>query len=172
MTRTTLSILATIVTFVPAAANYAQSEQEAACDNPRLETAQSQYDLGLFVEVFTVLDPCVPDGFDSSEQRAVAYRLMALSHIAMDSDEEAREWTRRLLEQDSDYRVSPEVDPPRFATMVDDLQPRWYTWLWKGNEWYKWAGRTAIVGTAVAVPLLLRDTPEPDLPLPPELPIR
>jgi hypothetical protein len=146
--------------------------QDVVCENARLEAAQARYDLGLFVEVFDLLDPCVPDGFSVREQRVVACRLMALSHIAIDSNDDAREWTRLLLRQEPDYRVVPETDPPRFASMVDDLQPAWYTWLWKGNEWYKWAGRTAIVGTAVAVPLLLRDTPEPDLPLPPAFPSR
>ncbi len=142
------------------------------CDNARLEDATAKYDLGLFGDVFELLDPCTPEGFESREQRQVAFRLMALSHIAVDSNEEAKEWTRRMLKEDPNYQVRPETDPPRFAGMVDDLKPKWYTWLWSGNEWYKWAGRTAIVGAAVAVPLLLRSTPEPDLPLPPDLPAR
>ncbi len=148
------------------------SAQDISCDNARLEGAQAKYDLGLFGDVFDLLDACTPDGFDSREQRLVAFRLMALSHIATDSNEDAKNWTRRLLKENPDYQVRPEADPPRFAGMVDDLTPSWYTWMWKGNQWYKWAGRTAIVGTAVALPFLLKKTPEPDLPLPPAFPPR
>lgn len=167
--RVVLSWLVIGLPFFPAAVSYAQ---DTVCDNTRLETAQAQFDVGKFTAVFDLMDPCLPDGFRGREQRVVAFRLMALSNIAVDSYTEAREWTSRLLKEDPAYRVRPETDPPRFAGLVDDLRPKWYTWFWRGNEWYKWVGRTAIVGSAVALPLVLKKTPEPDLPLPPTFPSR
>ena len=49
------------------------------CNVVRLEEAHSRFDLGLIDETFTLLNPCVPDGFDQRELRIDAYRLMALS---------------------------------------------------------------------------------------------
>jgi len=144
---------------------------QAACDASRLEQAVSTYDFGRFNQTFTLLKPCVPDGFGGKEQRVSAYRLMALSYVATDSLDQARDWVRQLLRVDSRYDPNPQVDPPVFTTMVSDAKPRWYTWLWRGNEWYKWAGRGVLAAGAASLPFLLQgDTPEPDLPGPPDFP--
>ena len=143
---------------------------QAACDASRLEQAVSTYDFGRFNQTFALLKPCVPDGFGGKEQRVSAYRLMALSYVATDSLEQARAWVRQLLRVDSRFDPDPQADPPVFTAMVSDVKPRWYSWLWRGNAWYKWAGRSVLAAGVASLPFLLKNQTEPDLPGPPVLP--
>ena len=142
---------------------------QAACDASRLEQAVSTYDFGRFNQTFALLRPCVPDGFGGKEQRVSAYRLIALSYVATDSLDLARDWVLQLLRVDSRYDPDPQRDSPMFTAMVSDVKPRWYAWLWRGNEWYKWAGRSVLAVGVASLPFLLKNQ-TPDLPGPPTLP--
>ena len=143
---------------------------QTLCDGTRLEQAVNTYDFGRFGQTFALLKPCVPEGFAEKRQRISAYRLMALAYVATDSLEQARTWVRKLLKADSRFAPDPQVDPLLFTDLVRDLKPKWYTFLWKGNAWYKWVGRGVVVGGLVSLPLLLRDNTPPDLPGHPGLP--
>jgi hypothetical protein len=136
---------------------------QSTCDGPTLDAASDAYDIGRFPQTFTLLKPCLPDGFSGKSQQVDAYRLMTLTYIATDSLEQARISIRQLLNADSRYQPDGVNDPPLFANLVSDLKPKWYTWLWRGKQWYKWAGRGAVAGV-VSLPFLLKTTPEPDLP--------
>jgi hypothetical protein len=157
-------LLVVVILTVPPA--YGQVE----CDVVRLEEAHSKFDLGLIDDTFALLDPCVPEGFDAKELRVDAYRLVALSYIAVDSLDQARSWAKRIVDTNSRYRSDPSVDPPVFTDFVQSYKPNWYNWLWKGKQWYHWAGRGLIVGTAVGVPLLIRSNSPQPLPGPPAFP--
>ena len=149
------------------------AQAQAPCSSRTLDRAVDTYDFGRFEQTFDLLGPCLPDGFPQKADRVQAFRLMALAYIAIDSLEQARQWVRRLLRADGRFRPDPDVDPPRFAGLVRDLKPRWYTWLWKGNAWYKWAGRGVLAAGVVSLPLLLRGSkPPPELPGSPALPPR
>ena len=143
---------------------------QAECDVVRLEEAHSRFDLGLIDETFDLLSPCVPDGFGAKELRVDAYRLMALSYIAIDSLDQSRTWVKRIVDVNSRYRSDPDVDPPVFTDFVQSYKPNWYNWLWKGKQWYHWAGRGLIVGAAVGVPLLVQSNQPQPLPGPPAFP--
>ncbi len=140
------------------------------CDDSRLEEAAGTYDLGLFAQTLGLLKPCLPEGFPGKPQRTSAYELMALSYIATDSLEHARRWVKLLLSVDARYDPDPGVAPPLLVDYVRDLRPPWYTWLWKGNAWYHWAGRGAVIGSVVSIPFLLRGNSAPELPGPPAFP--
>jgi len=157
-----------MLSFLPIGFVSAQSD----CGTTRLDEAQTTYDLGLFVVTLDLLRPCVPDGFLEDTDKRNAFRLMALSYVTTDSLENARLWVSRLLDIDPVFRPDAERDPPLFIDYVDTYKPRWYTWIWNGNEWYKWIGRSMLLGGVVSVPLLLRDTPEPPLPGYPGFPNR
>ena len=140
------------------------AEAQLACDVNRLERATSSYEFGWFDETFDELDPCVPDGFTEKDQRVTAFELMALSYVATDAPDDAREWVRRILHLDPSYQPDLRVENLAYQDMVHDLKPRWHTWLWKGNEWYKWAGRGALASGVVMLPILTKTSEEPDLP--------
>lgn len=141
------------------------------CNKLRLEQAENAYTFGIFGQTFDLLRPCLPDGYPEKAQRVAVCRLMALSYIATDSLDRAVEWVRLLLRADSRYKTNEQVDPLVFTDMVNRMKPRWYTWLWRGNEWYKWVGRGLVTGAAVSITLILKGNPEPDLPDPPDFPI-
>ncbi len=143
---------------------------QAACDAVTLDSAADTYDFGRLDRTVALLQPCLPDGFSAKDQRVSAYRLMALSYLARDSVEQARASIRQLLKVDSRFKPNPQADPRLFTDMVGDLKPRWYSWLWRGNAWYKWAGRAVVVGGVASLPFLLRGNTEPDLPLHPKFP--
>ena len=140
------------------------------CDSSVLIKATDRYEIGLFEESMGELRNCLPDGFDNGEERVSAYRLLALNYVVTDSLEKAQESIRQLLRTDSGYEPDPDNDPPVFAEMIRAQQPPWYTFMWRGSSASRWAGRVAVVGTAVAVPFLLQDNTEPPLPGPPALP--
>jgi hypothetical protein len=147
-----------------------ETRAQDVCDVIRLENAHARYDLGHFTETSALLEPCVPDGFEEKAFRLDAYRLMALSHIATDSLEEARLWVERIVDADAGYRSDANVDPPVFTEYVQSFQPNWYNWLWKGRQWYHWMGRGVIVGAAVAIPVLVKKNQQQPLPGPPGFP--
>ena len=165
--RLAFSVFLTLILFLVSASGVAA---QVACTPSRLNQAADTYTVGHFVQTFDLLRPCLPDAFQEKDQRISAYRLMALTYIATDSLEHARVWVRHLLKVNSRFRPDPEVDPAKFSRMVAEVRPRWYTWLWQGNEWYKWAGRGALAVGVASVPLLLRGSTEPDLPNPPVFP--
>lgn len=146
--------------------------QDDGCDTRVLISATNQYETGHFDDSVKELRPCLPDGFSEKDERVSAYRLLALNYIVTDSLDEARTSIRQLLKTDSGYEADPENDPPQFAAMIEAEKPPWYTFMWQGSSAGRWAGRVAVVGTAVAVPLLLTVTNEPALPGPPALPSR
>lgn len=143
---------------------------QPACDAARLEAATGTYEVGRLAPTFDLLRPCLPDGFASRDQRVSAYRLIALSYLARDSLDEARTSVRQLLGTDSRFKPDPENDPRLFTDMVNELRPRWYTFLWRGNAWYQWAGRAVVIGGMASLPFLLGSDDPPDLPGPPPYP--
>jgi len=147
-----------------------QTQAQDACSAIILQNATRAYEFGRFQETFRLLNPCVPSGFQVKTDQTDAFRLIALSHLAMDSPTAARDITRQLLRFDSRFRANQATDPLLFVDMVNDLRPKWYTWMYKGNGWKSWTGRTLLVGAIVSVPLMLQSDPVPDLPLPPALP--
>jgi hypothetical protein len=100
----------------------------------------------------------------------MAWRLLALSHIAVDSLDEAREAVRSLLRVNGRFRPNAETDPKPFVNLVSDMKPKWYTWPWKGRQWYHWLGRAAIVSAAVSIPILTKKDVIPQLPAGPGFP--
>lgn len=142
-----------------------------SCDTDRARMAVSAYDRADFGEVKSLLSGCVPNGFSQSSDRQEALRLMALTYLAEDSVETARVYVRFLLRENSGFQAREESDPPRLVNLVNDERPPWIAWLWQGGSWQRWLGRTAVVGAAVALPLLLVPDPPPaPLPGPPALP--
>lgn len=174
MSPRTTEILVTVAVLLIAApwkGLMAQDEsQTASCNSGVLNTATSQYDIGLFDQTIGELKHCLPNGFERKDERIGAYRLLALSYIVTDSLEQAKSSVRQLVKTDRKYRPDLENDPPLFADMVQHAKPAWYTWFYQGGSVPQWIGRAAIVGTAVSLPFLLKGNTVPPLPEPPALP--
>ncbi len=90
------------------------------CSNTTLEESLKAYKTGNFNKVFDLLNPCLATGF-GKEQKVQAYRLIAMTYIALDDNKNAILSVKKLLEIDPDF--PPTVfDPMRFQNLVNDLK--------------------------------------------------
>ncbi len=87
-----------------------------------LRTAQQDYDLGRFDDVITNLQPCLDDTGLSEEERRRGYRLMGLSFLGKDAENDARDAVKLLLELVPNYQPNPVEDPPTFVQMVEEIR--------------------------------------------------
>ncbi len=144
---------------------------QIACTDDTIAEASNSFHFGRFPTTINLLRQCLPDRPEPKSSRVAAYRLMALSYIATDSLDLARASVGAILRLDAGFESDRSADPPLFSQFVDDMRPRWYSWLYRGNEWYKWVGRGVIVGAAASIPFVLSaDSREPDLAGPPAFP--
>src|SRR6056297_557789 len=107
-------LLLVLLTFcaIPAAAQN--------CD-AALDDAGEQYRSGYFDEAIELLTDCLEqNAFDADERRRV-YRLLGLSYIGKDREQDARAAVRSLLEVAPDYQPDPALDPPPFVALVEEM---------------------------------------------------
>ena len=86
--------------------------------------AQSSYQSGDFDGAIARLTRCLDAGRLEGEQRRQAYRLIGLSYIGKDREAEARQAVARLLDVAPNYQPDPNLDPPPFVRMVEDVRRR------------------------------------------------
>jgi outer membrane receptor for ferrienterochelin and colicins len=90
------------------------------CSDVTLNEAQKSYNIGKFTEVFRSLHPCIQHGFNE-KQKVEAYRLLAMTYIAIDSNEQAARETGYLLQINPTYEANL-FDPPIFIQMVNNMK--------------------------------------------------
>lgn len=106
-------LLALLASFaVPAAAQN--------CDTA-LEDAAEQYRTGYFDEAIERLTDCLEQNAFGAEERRRAYRLLGLSYIGKDREQDARAAVRALLEVAPNYQPDPALDPPPFVALVEEM---------------------------------------------------
>lgn len=97
---------------------FSASAQE--CSDVTLNDARKSYEIGKFSEVISSLHPCVQSGFNE-KQKVEAYRLLAMTYIAIDSIEQAAIETGFLLQINPTYEANL-FDPPSFIRLVNSLK--------------------------------------------------
>ena len=90
------------------------------CSDVTLNEAQKSYNIGKFTEVIRNLHPCIQHGFNE-KQKVEAYRLLAMTYIAIDSNEQAARETGFLLQINPTYEANL-FDPPTFIRMINNLK--------------------------------------------------
>ncbi|MFA6129179.1 MAG: TonB-dependent receptor [Bacteroidales bacterium] len=90
------------------------------CSDVSLNEARKNYDIGKFSEVISSLHPCIQIGFNE-KQKVEAYRLLAMTYIAIDSTDQAAIETGYLLQISPTYEANL-FDPPAFIRMVNTLR--------------------------------------------------
>lgn len=104
--------------FVGCLISYSAVAQD--CSDVTLNEARKNYEIGKFPEVIGMLDPCLSRGFNE-KQKVEAHRLLAMTYIAIDSNELATLETGRLLAINPTYEANL-FDPPSFIKMVNQLK--------------------------------------------------
>jgi outer membrane receptor for ferrienterochelin and colicin len=90
------------------------------CSDVTLNDARKSYEIGKFTEVINSLKPCIEKGFNE-KQKVEAYRLLAMTFIAIDSNEQAAIATGFLLQINPNYEANL-FDPPAFIKLVNTLR--------------------------------------------------
>ncbi len=90
------------------------------CSDVSLNEARKFYEIGKFAEVERLLHPCIQRGFNE-KQKVEAYRLLAMTYIAIDSNDQAAQETGYLLQINPTYEANL-FDPPAFIRMVNNMK--------------------------------------------------
>ncbi len=91
---------------------------QRGCGNNTLEESVKAYNNGNFHKVINLLQPCINSGFNQ-DQKVQAYRLEAMTYLAMDETDNAVFAVTRLLDIDPNF-VTTIFDPVRFVNLVDE----------------------------------------------------
>ena len=101
----------------------AASESYAQADcNQRLSEATKQYQRGFFNRTIDLLATCRRTAFKNQNSETDAYRLVALSHIALDQEDKAYKWIKKIVSLDKKYIPDPN-DLLRFRELVEEMRP-------------------------------------------------
>ena len=96
------------------------SGQGQVCSDVTLNDARKSYELGKFTDVFKTLSPCIQHGF-TEKQKVEAYRLLAISYLAVDSSAQSGIATNNLLQINPTYEPNL-FDPPAFIRLVNSFK--------------------------------------------------
>jgi outer membrane receptor for ferrienterochelin and colicins len=92
------------------------------CGEFKIAEAQKKYNNGNFQEVFSLLVPCLKEGFSDTE-KINAYKILSMTYLAIDSTEKATENIRQMLGMNPAYE--PDLDlsvSVRFIAIVNQLK--------------------------------------------------
>jgi len=91
-----------------------------SCSDVTLTDARKSYENGKFTEVIQMLQPCIQKGFNE-KMKIEAYRLLAMTYLAIDSLERATLEIHLLLQINPTYEANL-FDPPAFIKLVNNLK--------------------------------------------------
>lgn len=104
-----------IIVFVVTVLNISFSQQEDCIF--KLQEAEKLYSQGLVEQIPELLDPCINKGL-SKEDRLQAYKLIIISYLFDDNQEEADNSMLGFLKLFPEYEVSP-TDPAEFVQLFE-----------------------------------------------------
>lgn len=121
------------------------------CSTTTIRSAENDYLIGKFDKTLSALNECLASGGFNEDLQEDAYRILACTHIALDSTQEARNAVVKLLNINPSY-TSRTDDPKPFRNMVDDIRLGFFdmivTSVSKKPENIKEAPATVMVVTA------------------------
>lgn len=95
--------------------HYTSQAQE--CGDVALADARKFYEIGQFDRVFSTLEPCIENNGLNEKQKVQAYRYLAMSFLALDSNDIALASVGKLLKIEPNFE--PDLfDPVRFIELV------------------------------------------------------
>ncbi len=100
--------------------SYGNAMAQNECGDVSLNNAKKNYEIGNFQEVIKSLESCLHEGFNV-RQKVVAYRLIAIANLAIDSLDATKESSAKLLEINPQFE--PDLfDPPGFIQIVNSIK--------------------------------------------------
>jgi len=86
----------------------------------KLETAEKLYESGQIDKVAPLIETCLEHGF-SKDEKARAYRLLALCNLYYNEDDKAKDAFLELLKVNPEYKIK-ESDPTEFINLHNDFR--------------------------------------------------
>ena len=93
----------------------------AQCGRSEMNKVGEAFDIGRFREVINTLNACLEEGGMSKRQKVLAYRILSVSYIELDSMELATKYASDLITLDPSFNLRAE-DPLRFQQLIRDLR--------------------------------------------------
>lgn len=98
------------------------ADAQSGCGEYKIKEAQDFYNKGNFSKVFSLLTPCLENGFEDSH-KALAYKLLSLTYLAMDSTQRASQTVEQMLLYNPAYEPDNELLLPyRFINLVNVIK--------------------------------------------------
>jgi hypothetical protein len=153
----------------------AQPAQAQVPCKTALEEAEDEYDFDRFGRAIALLEACLksPDGFKDEALTIRAYKLVALSYIALDDSIHARQNISKILDLKPDYDprldLDSEQDPPLFSKLVNEIKKEREDAVKRREKW-KRLRLMGIIGSgalAAGTIVYFLTRPDPRLPDPP-----
>ncbi|GAA4465399.1 hypothetical protein GCM10023189_45980 [Nibrella saemangeumensis] len=96
---------------------------QVGCGDYKIKEAQDSYNEGNFNKVFALLKPCLGYGGFSKDNTSLAYKLMSLTYLALDSTERASQSIEQMLSYNPNYEPETELLLPyRFVNLVNRVK--------------------------------------------------
>jgi len=93
-----------------------QEQQTTNCVQ-NIEIAQQKYDEGRIQDIQSLLKNCIEAGNYTKAEESQALRLLTLSYIFLDDEENAEATMLRLLETNHEFEIIPAIDPTEFINL-------------------------------------------------------
>ena len=97
---------------------HAQAQQNCA---DILKNAEKNFDNGKIFDVFSLLQPCIENGFSKAD-KIRAYKLLILSYLYSDNQANADKYIREILLLDPDQRPLDNIDPMEYKREFDKFR--------------------------------------------------
>jgi outer membrane receptor for ferrienterochelin and colicins len=112
-----VKILRFFLTFIVCCLIYTINASSQECGDVALADARKFYEIGQFDRVFSTLEPCIDNNGLNDKQKVQAYRYLAMSFLALDSNDIALASVGKLLKIEPNFE--PDLfDPVRFIELV------------------------------------------------------
>jgi outer membrane receptor for ferrienterochelin and colicin len=105
---------------------YLVSNSQIDCGKNALNSVQINYETGKFKDCITQVKYCTLNQGFNNDERVIAYRLLAMSYLAMDSIKEARNIIGRLLFFNDNFEPDTR-DPERFKKELIEIKSLYNT---------------------------------------------
>ena len=102
-----------------------QSKKDSLIENrcvQSLRDAEKTYEAGRINEVEAMVLPCIQNEGFSKFEKLQAYRLIILSKLFDNQEEEANRYFLELIKTDPEYNVNPVTDPSEFVNLYNSYR--------------------------------------------------
>ena len=99
----------------------AQDEATSVCVQ-KIELAQQRYDEGRIQDIQALLKDCIDGGTYDKAQKSQALRLLTLSYLFLEDEENAEATMLQLISANHEFQVNAAIDPTEFINLHEQFR--------------------------------------------------